>query len=117
MQCNECGSEVAIPLSLKTTSCKRCGDTYFVNDGPPRRVYPALHMLPVDAHHDEGPDYPLSKWMLPGTRPIVPGNYHVRFRHTDPEVFIAHWDGACFRAPNGERVDMRNFMTWRGLLA
>lgn len=116
MQCTECGANVAVPLSLKTVSCTRCGDAYFVIDATMRRMYPMLHMLPVD-HPLPCDGYPLSKWMMPHTRPIIAGNYHVRFRHTEPEVLIAHWDAVCFRAPNRQRVDMRNFMTWRGLLA
>lgn len=116
MQCLECGRTVAVPLSVKTVSCPRCGDAYFVNNGPPRRAYPALHMCPVDHAHNEGPDYPFSKWMLPHTRPIVPGVYHVRFSCTEPRVLIAHWDGGAFRTADGQRVCMRTFMTWRGIL-
>lgn len=116
-QCTECGAAVVIPLKCKTVSCRRCGDVSFVNDGAPRRVYPALHMLPVDHPHEFGPDYPLSKWMLSWTRPVTSGNYHVRFRHTEPTVYIARWDGVAFRTPTGERVRMGNFLTWRGLLA
>ena len=125
-KCTECGAIIRVPTAVKTVSCRRCGDVNLVTDGQLRRMYPALHMLPVDAprptesvppHWYMQPEYPLSKWMLPWTRPVKPGNYHVRFRHLEPGVFVARWDGVCFRAPDGQRVRMRDFLTWRGLLA
>lgn len=115
-RCTECGASVTVPLTVKSVSCRRCGDVSFVNDGAVRRVYPTLHMLPVDAPRPDS-DYPLSKWMLPWTRPVMPGNYHLRFRHTEPQAFVAWWDGVKFTTSDGQRIDMRNFLTWRGLLA
>lgn len=116
-QCTECGVAVTIPLKVKTVSCRRCGDVSFVNEGNVRRVYPALHMYPVDTKHDHGSDYPLSIWMLPWTRPVRQGFYDCRFRHTEPNVIRLWWNGVSFTTADGQRVSMTQFLTWRGLLA
>jgi hypothetical protein len=116
-KCTECGAVVNIPLKLKSVTCPDCGDGSFVNDGAVRRMYPGLHMYPVDHAHSHGADYPPSKWMLPWTRPVIPGNYDVRFRHTEPAVLRLRWNGACFVTAEGQRVQMTQFLTWRGALA
>lgn len=116
-KCTECGAAVRIPVVVTTVSCKRCGDTLFVNDGPVRRVYPALHMLPIDTKHTNGPEYPPSKWMLPWTRPVVNGWYDCRFRNTEPHVLRLWWNGRTFTTGKGEPVNCSFLLTWRGLLA
>lgn len=119
-ECGECRTQTALPLrrsGIKTVTCRRCGDVRFVNDGKlGERMYPSLHMLPVDHIPHDGCGA-LSKWMPTHTRPVVVGDYHVRFRHLDPSVLIARWDGKHFVAAAGQRVSMTNFLTWRGLLA
>lgn len=113
--CTECSADVIVPLKVTTVSCRRCGDVSFVNDGAPRRYYPALSMYPIDHQSDCSA---VSKWMLPWTRPIRAGVYDCRFRHTEPHVIRLRWNGAGFVVPDtGERVSMRYFLTWRGMLA
>ncbi len=112
MICTECGATIA-PSATSTVRSRRCGDVYYTETG--RRVYPALHMYPVT--HPRDPGYPLSKWMLPWTRPLMPGMYHVRFTSTEPRVLLAWWDGANFVNMQGERVCMTDFLSWRGVLA
>lgn len=135
-QCTECGASVTIPwhdkvryrssgfqgqitherivqrAPIPTVSCRRCGDVCDIaDDGSVSRRHASLHMHPVS--HDG----PLSIWMLTWTRPIKPGNYHVRFRHLEPQVFVAWWDGVNFLDTTGRRVRMGEFLTWRGVLA
>ena len=111
MQCSECGTTVALPSSVKTVTCRRCGEVYFVNDGEePRRFYPSFKMYPFEHDGIE------SKWMPTFTRPLRTGTYQCRFRNTEPNVIDLYWDGWCFRAL-GLRVRMTEFLTWRGMLA
>jgi hypothetical protein len=115
-QCAECGVAVQIPRGLKTVRCRRCGDSSFITDGVPRRMYPALHMHPVNYDHGLK-DYPSSIWMQTHTRPVRPGIYECRFRHTEPNVIPLLWNGVSFVVPStGERVVMTQFLTWRGCL-
>lgn len=117
-QCEECRTVGYVPSGgIKTAICARCGDVYFCDEGRvTRRVYPALHMFPIDVERE--PNYPFSKWMPTHTRPIMAGLYHLRFRHTEPNVIVAWWDGHCFRdRRNGVRLVMTQFLTWRGVLA
>lgn len=115
--CCECGTNVVIPIVVKTVSCRHCGDVYFIGElGNVRRVYPSLHMQPV-THPLPCSNYPLSKWMMPWTRPIRAGIYHCRFRHTEPHIIELMWQGAFFVVPStGERVDTSHLLTWRGVL-
>ena len=117
--CCECGRAIPLPRSVKTVSCARCGDVYLCNDGaPPRRMYLSLHMLPLDAPSpsDIPADYPPSRWMQPHTRPIRPGLYECKFRHTGEAVFVLEWTGYYFMH-FGPRVDCTQLLTWRGVLA
>lgn len=110
MNCVECGTAFAVPKSVKTVSCRRCGCTHFADTG--NKFYPALSMHPIDT--DGGVT---SMWMLPYSRPIIQGLYECRFRHCEPDVVTLRWDGARFVAPRtGERIAMEQFMSWRGAL-
>ena len=114
-RCTECGAWVRIPYakSVKNVSCHRCGEVFFCNvDGkPPRKMYPALSMYPI------GISGPVSKWMPTTTRPIRVGLYETRFRTTEPSTYLLQWDGVRFLVPStSERVQMRHFLTWRGVL-
>lgn len=137
-QCTECGTAVRIPLCNKprystagfkgcithrnvtlrapipTVTCPRCGDVSDIDEqGHVQRRYSALHMMPVD--HDDGT---LSKWMLPHTRPIRPGLYQCKFRHTGDSFGPSlRWTGYYFACPLGRRVDCTQLLTWRGVLA
>jgi len=114
-RCCECGTLVFLPSTVKTVSCRRCGETYFCNDDkPPRKFYPALSMYPVDTA-----DGAVSKWMPSHTRPIKPGAYDVRFRHTEPHILRAWWNGSRFVTMDGEPrpIVMTQFLAWRGMLA
>jgi hypothetical protein len=117
-KCCECSTSVVVPKIVSTVSCPRCGDVSFVTDGNVRRMYPALHMRPV-THPLPDANYPLSIWMPTRTRPIEAGLYHVRFRHTEPHAIPLHWNGYAFVAPDdySKRIDTREFLTWRGVLA
>lgn len=115
-RCCECGTSVIVPKVVSTVTCQRCGDVSFVTDGIVRRMYPALHMYPV-THQLPDPQYPFSKWMPTGTRPVVSGLYHARFRHTEPHVLTLQWTGCKFVDSSGTRVAMSQFLTWRGVLA
>lgn len=115
-KCCECSAWVNIPYakSIKTVSCHRCGETYFCNDDlPPRKFYPALSMHPIDTAGGVP-----SKWMPTTTRPVRPGNYECRFRSTEPAHVQLYWTGVMFAVPSTkERVQMRDFLSWRGVLA
>lgn len=111
-KCSECAAWVNIPRALKTVTCRRCGEVYFCNDGEPRKMYPALSMYPADT------DGVVSKWMPTHTRPVREGLYEARFRNIEPAVVLVVWNGVRFVVPfTGERIQMREFLTWRGVLA
>lgn len=108
--CAECRALNRRPVSVKTSACVRCGDVTWLHDGKWGRFYPMLHMLPATA------DGPVSKWMPGTTRPVVAGLYDTRFRHTEPTVIRLLWDGRHFVAPDGRRVEMTQFLSWRGVM-
>lgn len=86
------------------------------NEVPWVKIYPALRAYPVTTGNGE-----LTAWMLTHTRPIVPGLYDVRFRHTEPHVLQLWWSArppACWRVPGTyEPVSDDQFLSWRGRLA
>lgn len=114
--CTECGHPVSLPLSesIKTVTCPRCGDVSMIHDGNVRRIYPALHMHPID---HVGELAAVSKWMPTRSRPVRPGWYDCRFRTTEPHVLRLQWDGKHWYSAANERVDTRQFLSWRGMLA
>ena len=115
-ECAECGALTFLPLTARTVTCHRCGDVCFVTAGAVQRMYPALHMRPIDHPHGLGADYPPSKWMPTHTRPVAAGMYECRFRHIEPEVVRLYWNGWRMQH-DGVPVDMSNFLTWRGVLS
>ena len=115
-RCTECHTNVAVPrAALKTATCKRCGEVYLLPSQ--QRIYPSLHMRPIDIAPPADGCCAVSKWMPTETRPIEQGFYDCRFRHTEPRVFRLYWNGVTFITGKGQRVALHNFLTWRGLLA
>ena len=118
--CSECSTHVQLPLSpkIKTVTCPRCGDVSMLTDGVRRRFYPALHMTPFPHPHIASEDDIVSAWMPTHTRPVAIGMYECRFRTTEPHVLLLKWDGIKFvDGTMDTRVAMRDFLTWRGVLA
>ena len=110
--CSECCAQVRLPLSpaIRSVTCARCGDVSFITDGKVRRVYPALHMRPVNT-----PDGVVSKWMDSRVRPVAAGMYECRFPQGELTLL---WDGACFRDVGSYmRVRCATLIAWRGWLA
>lgn len=94
--------------------CSNCGEMYWVGEGNPATpMYPALRMRPIDTVSDFGV---VSPWMLPRFRPVLPGWYDCRFTHLEPERVRLWWNGYRFTV-NGRCVDMRGFLSFRGVLA
>lgn len=85
--------------------CQRCGTVHGVMEGEVEVISP--FPLPV------GEGVKRMPWMLPQTRPIKLGIYEVRFRSTEPRVLRLYWCGRYFRH-EGKRVDMSDFLSWRG---
>lgn len=112
--CAECGASNHLPLVVKTVTCHRCGDVCLVTDGKLTRFYPSLHMMPID-YVPADSCYAVSKWMPTHTRPVASGVYECRFRHIEPTVLRLWWNGVAFLHA-GKRVDMTQFLTWRGVL-
>lgn len=112
--CVECGAANCFSPQLKTVSCRKCGDVCFItNSELGGRMYPSLHMYPIDTI-----ECIESKWMLPWTRPVRTGIYEVRFRTTEPHVLQAWWNLRDFvTIDTKKRIAMRDFLTWRGVLA
>lgn len=114
--CAECGAKITAPRArdITTVSCSNCGDVYFVGvDRPPRRFYPALHMRPITT-----PNAVESKWMPSHTRPIVAGDYEVKFRHTGDSVLVLTYHPGSRAFYSGtHRVNVAHLLTWRGMLA
>lgn len=117
--CVECGAANRFSPQLKTVSCRKCGDVCFITNGElGGRMYPSLHMYPIDVAGG-GVE---SKWMLPWTRPVREGWYELRFRTTEPHIIRALWSNGVFWGVTQvnhpyERIAMRDFLTWRGVLA
>jgi hypothetical protein len=111
--CVECGAANRFSPQLKTVSCRKCGDVCFITNGElGGRMYPSLHMRCLEVDGVE------SKWMLPWTRPLQAGTYELRFRTTEPHIIRAWWNLRDFvTIDTKERIAMRDFLTWRGVLA
>lgn len=112
-ECVECGTGVRVP-PVATTSCRRCGTVYWTDTR--NKFYPSMSVHPVTYTPADGL-HATGMWMLPWTRPTRAGIYECRFRHTEPHVLRLHWDGKNFVTSQGERVQMTQFLTWRGVLA
>lgn len=58
-----------------------------------------------------------SAWHIYRTRPYRPGNYHARFSHVPGYVTLYSEAGVFYvSSVDRRRVDMKNFMGWRGRL-
>lgn len=82
--------------------CVRCGRPHVRGEAiqPP--------MMPFDRPGRVSP------WQLPCYRPFLVGPYACRFRSTEPNVLILHWNGQRF-THEGRNVSMLDFMGWRGV--
>lgn len=112
-ECTECGTGVRTPPTA-TMSCRRCGTVYWTDSG--NKFYGCMSTHPIDYRAPDGFGH-VGCWMLPWTRPLRSGRYECRFRHTEPHVLTLLWDGATFTTLDGKRVQMTQFLTWRGMLA
>ena len=115
--CARCKSNLPITyyaMSRKGKStplrCTQCGAVHSHLDGELTVISP--RMMPISSDSAR-----VSPWMLPRSRPLEVGVYHVRFRDvTNVEYLTLWWNGRNFQVSDMDNrpVSTRTLLTWRG---
>jgi hypothetical protein len=88
--------------------CTRCGAVHSVLGTDVSVISPRCVGIPREG------SWRASPWHLPWHRPAEEGHYECRFTNTEPRILTLWWNGRAFVVPDGRRVNMATFLTWRG---